>query len=142
MRDFDIDRQKSDQLRRKAWRRRCLVRLSELLPNAPRERLERIAVEMSISDFWLALGPETAAFRLQAQQEFPIAVGLGASGELARLPRPVDRRSGGERRREEAGPAPGRAERRTSVEPRLPEVSELDLTHSDWVALVEMTGDT
>lgn len=140
MRDFDIDREKSDELRRKAWRRRCLARLTELLPNAPREHLERIAIEMALSDSWLALEPETAAFRLQAQQGFPIAVGLAADREQRRVPGPSDRRSGVDRRRDDAGLDPGRSERRTSVEPRLPQVAELDLTHSDWVALVELTS--
>ena len=46
---------------------------------------------------------------------------------------PVDRRSGKDRRQVDGNP-PGR-ERRRNVEPRKPEVVELDLTPSEWGAL-------
>lgn len=48
----------------------------------------------------------------------------------------TDRRSGVDRRRVDKGP-PGRVERRRVVEPRKPEVAELNLTDSEWGALSE-----
>lgn len=92
MQDIPPEVSITDDLRRKAWRRRCLARLTEILPDAPRERLERIAIEMALSDSWLSLQPETAAFRLQAQQAFPIAVGLAAATGQPRIPELSDRR--------------------------------------------------
>jgi hypothetical protein len=47
-----------------------------------------------------------------------------------------DRRSGADRRRIDKGP-PGRVDRRRVVEPRRPEVAELNLTDSEWGALTE-----
>ena len=47
-----------------------------------------------------------------------------------------DRRSGADRRRVDKGP-PGRVDRRRVVEPRKPEVAELNLTDSEWGALTE-----
>jgi hypothetical protein len=47
---------------------------------------------------------------------------------------PIDRRSGKDRRKLEKGP-PGTHDRRRSVEPRKPEVVELDLSPSEWGAL-------
>ncbi len=51
-------------------------------------------------------------------------------------PRPVpqERRSGKDRRQNEAGPLTG-FERRRTVEPRLPEVVELELSHEELHAL-------
>ena len=46
-----------------------------------------------------------------------------------------DRRSGADRRQADQGPPKGMRDRRTSLEPRKPEVQELDLTASDWAAL-------
>ena len=43
----------------------------------------------------------------------------------------VERRSGKDRRRHESQP-PGTWERRRSVEPRKPEVAELEITPSQW----------
>jgi len=59
------------------------------------------------------------------------------------LPRPqalpaADRRSGLDRRQRDSGPPDG-WERRRSVEPRKPEVTELEFTPSQWGAL---QGDT
>jgi hypothetical protein len=45
--------------------------------------------------------------------------------------RPTERRSGSDRRLRESTP-PGAWERRRSVEPRKPEVAELDITPSQW----------
>jgi hypothetical protein len=45
-----------------------------------------------------------------------------------------DRRSGLDRRVEDKGP-PGKSDRRRLIEPRKPEVVELQLTDSDWAAL-------
>lgn len=51
-------------------------------------------------------------------------------------PPATDRRSGADRRRTEKGP-PGLAERRRGVEPRQPEVVELDMSESQWSALTQ-----
>jgi len=48
----------------------------------------------------------------------------------------ADRRSGADRRRADKG-LPGRADRRRVVEPRKPEVAELDISDSEWGALTE-----
>lgn len=48
----------------------------------------------------------------------------------------AERRSGVDRRRVDKGP-PGRVDRRRVVEPRKPEVAELDLSESEWGALTE-----
>jgi hypothetical protein len=47
-----------------------------------------------------------------------------------------ERRSGTDRRRADKGP-PGRADRRRVVEPRKPEVAELNVSDSEWGALTE-----
>lgn len=47
-----------------------------------------------------------------------------------------ERRSGTDRRRADKGP-PGRVDRRRVVEPRKPEVAELDVSDSEWGALTE-----
>lgn len=46
----------------------------------------------------------------------------------------TERRTGEDRRRVDNGP-PGKHERRRSLEPRKPEVVELDMTNSEWSAL-------
>lgn len=46
----------------------------------------------------------------------------------------ADRRSGIDRRKADQGPPKGKRERRVSVEPRKPEVQEVDLSPSDWAA--------
>ena len=46
----------------------------------------------------------------------------------------VDRRTGHDRRRHD-GPPPGGHERRTGLEPRQPDVHELELTPSQWSRL-------
>jgi hypothetical protein len=48
-----------------------------------------------------------------------------------------DRRSGRDRRRADQGP-PGTADRRRGVEPRQPEVMEIEMSPSQWMTL---TGD-
>jgi hypothetical protein len=45
--------------------------------------------------------------------------------------RNIERRSGHDRRRHECAP-PGTWERRRSVEPRKPDVAELEITPSQW----------
>ncbi|HNW64827.1 MAG TPA: hypothetical protein PKJ32_17590 [Piscinibacter sp.] len=50
--------------------------------------------------------------------------------------RTSERRSGTDRRRADKGP-PGRVDRRRVVEPRKPEVAELDVSDSEWGALTE-----
>jgi hypothetical protein len=45
--------------------------------------------------------------------------------------RPAERRSGNDRRRRESTPPAG-WERRRSVEPRKPDVAELEITPSQW----------
>lgn len=47
---------------------------------------------------------------------------------------PSNRRSGEDRRRTDAGP-PGTRDRRRSLEPRKPDVIELDMSDSEWSAL-------
>jgi hypothetical protein len=49
-------------------------------------------------------------------------------------PAQADRRSGADRRRVDKGP-PGGRERRRLVEPRRPEVAELDMSESEWASL-------
>ncbi|MBS0442199.1 MAG: hypothetical protein JSR38_09625 [Proteobacteria bacterium] len=48
----------------------------------------------------------------------------------------ADRRSGGDRRRVDKGSPNGR-ERRVGMEPRKPEISEVEITPSEWAALEE-----
>jgi hypothetical protein len=52
----------------------------------------------------------------------------------AASPLPTDRRSGQERRKVDKAP-PGGRDRRVSVEPRKPEVQELEITPSAWADL-------
>lgn len=47
---------------------------------------------------------------------------------------PQERRSGSDRRRSDAGPPAGR-ERRVGMEPRKPDVREIEMTPSEWAAL-------
>ena len=49
----------------------------------------------------------------------------------------IDRRKG--ERRVLDGDPPGKHERRRGLEPRQPEVLELDMSASDWVALSDTT---
>lgn len=48
---------------------------------------------------------------------------------------PTDRRSGQDRRKSDNGPPAGKRDRRRNIEPRQPEVVELQLTESQWGAL-------
>lgn len=50
----------------------------------------------------------------------------------------TERRSGDDRRRKDVGP-PTRHERRRGVEARKPEVTELEISESDWAALTDAT---
>ena len=50
---------------------------------------------------------------------------------------PVERRSGRDRRQVDKGPPTGR-ERRLGMEPRKPEVVEIEMTNSEWAALSEL----
>jgi hypothetical protein len=52
----------------------------------------------------------------------------------AKKPPATDRRKGADRRKVDKGPPRGR-ERRVSVEPRKPEVQELDVSPSEWAQL-------
>jgi hypothetical protein len=52
------------------------------------------------------------------------------------MPRSGERRSGQDRRRLEGTPPTGR-ERRRAIEPRKPEVAELEMTPSQWDALLD-----
>jgi hypothetical protein len=49
-------------------------------------------------------------------------------------PQPADRRHGDDRRQAEKGP-PGRHDRRRGMEARKPEVIELEMSNSEWIAL-------
>lgn len=51
-----------------------------------------------------------------------------------RPPPPEERRSGADRRKVDKGP-PGGRERRVTIEPRKPDVREVELTPSEWAAL-------
>jgi hypothetical protein len=54
---------------------------------------------------------------------------------------PVERRSGVDRRQHEGSP-PFKAERRRGIEPRRPEVTELEMTPSQWDTLhSDLPGD-
>jgi hypothetical protein len=55
---------------------------------------------------------------------------------------PADRRSGADRRIADKGPTSGRPERRRSVEPRMPEVVEIEMSISQWSALIYGDQDT
>ena len=48
-----------------------------------------------------------------------------------------ERRSGADRRRADKGPPRGRRERRVGMEPRRPEVREVELTPSEWAGLLD-----
>lgn len=56
------------------------------------------------------------------------------SARIPATPQKNDRRTGVDRRRADVGPPKGMRDRRVSVEPRMPEVKELDLSPSDWAA--------
>lgn len=49
-----------------------------------------------------------------------------------------NRRTGRDRRQRDVGPPPGQRERRVSIEPRKPEVLEVDPTDSAWAELQEL----
>lgn len=48
---------------------------------------------------------------------------------------PTERRSGQDRRRDEKKGPPGTLDRRRLIEPRKPEVEEIEMSHSEWDAL-------
>ena len=50
----------------------------------------------------------------------------------------ANRRSGRDRRQKEAGPPSGQRERRVGIEPRQPEVQEVDPTDSAWAELQDL----
>jgi len=50
---------------------------------------------------------------------------------------PSERRSGGDRRNVDGTP-PGKHDRRRGLEPRLPEVVELDMSNSEWMTLSDV----
>jgi hypothetical protein len=54
---------------------------------------------------------------------------------------PIERRSGVDRRKVDKGP-PGGRERRLGMEPRKPEVVEIEMSSSEWAALSELPDDT
>jgi len=60
-----------------------------------------------------------------------------ASGSAAR----AERRSGQDRRRVEQGP-PGLRDRRRLVEPRRPDVAEIELSAAEWEALHQAIAPT
>lgn len=53
----------------------------------------------------------------------------------------IERRSGRDRRQVEKGP-PGGRDRRVGLEPRRPEVVELEVSVSEWLALQEVPTPT
>lgn len=50
-----------------------------------------------------------------------------------------ERRSGTDRRKADKGPPRGLRERRVNVEPRKPEVHDMDITPSEWDRMNEPT---
>lgn len=60
----------------------------------------------------------------------------------APTPAKPDRRKGVDRRKVDKGPPKGARERRVSVEPRQPEVQEVDISPSDWASLNELPPPT
>jgi hypothetical protein len=52
-------------------------------------------------------------------------------------PRP-DRRSGNDRRKADKGPPAGMRDRRVHLEPRKPEVQEVEISPSDWASLTDL----
>lgn len=56
---------------------------------------------------------------------------------VSTAPRP-DRRSGGDRRKVDKGPPKGMRDRRVHVEPRKPEVQEVEISPSDWASLTDL----
>ena len=54
-----------------------------------------------------------------------------------RKARTIERRSGGDRRKVDL-PPPGKIDRRRSVDSRKPEVTELDMTTSEWSTLSQL----
>ena len=52
-----------------------------------------------------------------------------------------DRRTGRDRRKVDRGSPTGR-ERRVSIEPRKPEISEIEISPSEWAALEEQLKPT
>lgn len=51
-----------------------------------------------------------------------------------RTPPPTERRTGADRRKADHGP-PGGRERRVGMEPRKPDVREIEMTPSEWATL-------
>ena len=51
----------------------------------------------------------------------------------------AERRSGHERRMRDRGPPVGKSERRTHMEPRAPQVEELEMSLSDFQKLIDQT---
>jgi hypothetical protein len=49
-----------------------------------------------------------------------------------------DRRTGVDRRKVDQGPPKGTRDRRVHVEPRKPEVSEVEISPSDWASLTNL----
>ncbi len=49
---------------------------------------------------------------------------------------PIERRRGADRRVVDKGP-PGRVDRRRGLEARKPEVSEIEMSNTDWVELTQ-----
>lgn len=52
-------------------------------------------------------------------------------------PKP-DRRSGADRRKVDKGPPPGVRDRRVHMEPRKPDVQEVEISPSDWASLTNL----
>ena len=70
------------------------------------------------------------------QDRYP-GISVNTPRPTAQATRP-DRRSGADRRKEDKGPPKGGRERRISVEPRKPEVQEVEISPSDWASLTDL----
>lgn len=66
---------------------------------------------------------------------FTLATRPLSTAKKSSTPPTTERRSGVDRRKADVGPPPGKRERRRGIEPRQPEVQELQLTDSQWGAL-------
>lgn len=53
-------------------------------------------------------------------------------------PHRTDRRSGADRRKVDKGPPAGVRERRVQMEPRQPDVQEVEISPSDWASLTDL----
>lgn len=81
--------------------------------------------------------PNLEHLRIRASKAFPP---MAPRRPQASPKPPAERRTGDDRRRADKGPPRGR-ERRVTLEPRQPEVVELDITPEEWVELHQAASE-